>query len=149
VNPTDPTTPLVRAQQFTINQGSPLIEYSMLRGSWFINDDWRVKQSLTVSLGLRHEFQTHLSDKVNFAPRVGIAWSPFKDRKTTIRGGGGVFFDRLSNGSYQNSIRYNGVQQQSFLVTNAIFATTTADAIRLNQLSTPRAQTLTLRPLDP
>jgi hypothetical protein len=145
----DQTDRNVRPPQFTINQGNQLIEYSMFRGSWFINDDWRVSQSLTFSYGLRHEFQTHLDDKVNFAPRIGIAWAPFKSRKTTIRGGGGIFYERLNNGAYQNSIRYNGLLQQSYIVNAAIFATTTAEAIRLNQAQFNSTTTQTLRTLAP
>lgn len=136
------------AQQFSINRGNPLIEYNMFRGSWFVNDDWRVSQSLTLSYGVRHEFQNHLDDKINFAPRFGFAYSPFKSRKTTFRGGGGIFFDRLNNGAFQNSIRYNGSLQQSFTVrSNAIFAATTEQALLLNanQLGNPASQTL--RPL--
>ncbi len=109
------------ATQFTINQGNPLIDYSMFRGSWFVTNDYRMRQSLTVSFGLRHEFQTHLVDKLNFAPRAGIAWSPFKSRKTTIRGGMGIFFDRLNSGNYENTLRFDGVRQQSYIIRTAIF----------------------------
>jgi hypothetical protein len=141
-----PLSELARATQFTINRGDPELEYGMFRGSWFAGDDWRVKPNLTVSFGLRHEFQNRMNDKINFAPRFGLAWSPFKSGKTTIRAGGGIFFDRLRNNQYANSIRYNGLTQQSYLVFNAIFAPTTEEAIRLNQLS-PSLNTV-LRPLD-
>ncbi len=142
----DPLSPLGRATQFTINQGDPSIEYGMFRGSWFVGDDWRVKPNLTVSFGLRYEFQNRIDDQLNFAPRFGVAWSPFKSGKTTVRVGGGIFFDRLRNNQYENSIRFNGQAQQSYLVFNAIFAPTTEEAIRLNQLS-PTSNTV-LRPLD-
>ncbi len=147
----DPTNPLARATQFTINQGDPALDYSMFRGSWFVGDDWRIQPRLTVSFGLRHEFQTHLQDKINFAPRFGIAWSPFKSGKTTIRTGGGIFFERLRSNSYENAIRYGGgaALQQSFLVRNAIFATTAAEALRLNAAQLTASQSTTLRPLDP
>ncbi|HMY76439.1 MAG TPA: carboxypeptidase regulatory-like domain-containing protein, partial [Blastocatellia bacterium] len=141
-----PVTPC--ATQFTINQGTTKLDYNMFFGSWFVGDDWRAKQNLTLSFGLRHEFQNHLDDKVNFAPRVGIAWSPFKSRKTTIRGGGGIFFDRLRNSAFENSIRFNGALQQSFLVQNAVFATTAADALRVNQAQLTQTQSTTQRPLD-
>src|SRR6202047_5264138 len=29
--------------------------------------------------------------KLNFEPRMGIAWDPFKDSKTSVRAGGGIF----------------------------------------------------------
>ncbi len=118
-NPDPPA--LARATQFSVNVGDPVIKYDLFRGSWFVQDDFRFRQSLTMSFGLRHEFQTHLVDKLNFAPRVGIAWSPFKDRKTTIRTGGGIFYDRLGGGTYANTLRFDGSRQRSYLIRNAIF----------------------------
>ena len=144
---TDPFNPLGRATQFSINRGDPSIEYGMFRGSWFVGDDWRVKSNLTISFGLRHEFQNHLGDAINFAPRGGLAWSPFKNGKTTIRVGGGIFFDRLRNTQYENSLRFNGVTQQSYIVRNAIFSPNTEEAIKLNDLE--KVQNTTVRPLDP
>ncbi|MCX6613331.1 MAG: TonB-dependent receptor [Acidobacteria bacterium] len=35
------------------------------------------------------------NDYNNFAPRVGVAWSPFKSGKTSIRASWGVFYDRV------------------------------------------------------
>jgi hypothetical protein len=113
--------PGLTATQFTLNRGNPQINFGQYQASWFIQDDWRMSQNLTLSFGLRHEFQQYLQDRLNFAPRFGVAWSPFKDRKTTFRFGGGMFFSRLGAGTYQNVLRYNGSTQESLTILNAPF----------------------------
>ena len=40
----------------------------------------------------------------NFAPRVGIAWTPFKGGKTSVRIGAGEFHDQLLGSYFQTSI---------------------------------------------
>jgi hypothetical protein len=131
--------PGVTATQFTLNRGNPQIKYSQYQASWFIQDDWRTRQNLTISFGLRHEFQQHLQDRINFAPRFGVAWSPFKDRKTTFRFGGGVFYNRLGAGTYENVLRYDGVTQQSLTIRNAAFKCVDQNAPRTVESCDPFA----------
>ncbi|RMG54535.1 MAG: hypothetical protein D6723_04790, partial [Acidobacteria bacterium] len=82
-------------EQFTLNRGDPFAALTQWEFSWFVQEDWRVRSNLTVSIGVRHEFQTHLPDKMNVAPRLGFAWAPGGSRRMAIRGGFGLFFDRL------------------------------------------------------
>jgi hypothetical protein len=83
----------------------------------YVNDSWRVRPNLTLDLGLRHEYTTvpyserlqtlnaianvpgvlefnaPQSQKKNFAPRVGIAYSPGSSGRTSIRAGFGMAYD--------------------------------------------------------
>src|SRR5882724_3756762 len=65
---------------------------------------------------MRHEFQTHLQDRLNFAPRFSFAWSADKAGKSTIRGGGGVFYTYLDSGITSETIRLGGGHQQNFVI---------------------------------
>ena len=107
-----------RPASFTQRIGNPLVEYTHWQSGLFIQDDWRARSNLTISAGLRQEFQTHLDDGLNLAPRVGLTWAPFKNGKTTIRSGGGIFYDWLESEIYEQVLRVDGVKQRDLVVTN-------------------------------
>lgn len=62
-------------------------------------DAWAIASNFTLTYGLRYELDTQYNPlntpKHNFAPRVSFAWDPFKDHKTVIRGGYGVFYSQI------------------------------------------------------
>jgi hypothetical protein len=87
----------------------------------YVQDDWRIRPYLTVNLGLRYEMTTvpnevqgklsnlrtmtsptiftgspyfHNPTLRNFEPRIGLAWDPLGDGKTSVRSAFG-FFDVL------------------------------------------------------
>lgn len=61
---------------------------------FFAQDEWRVRPNLTLSYGVRYENETIIRDRNNFAPRVALAYDPFRSGKTVIRLGAGIFYNR-------------------------------------------------------
>jgi hypothetical protein len=107
-----------RPSTYTRRIGTPLVEYAHWQTGVFAQDDWRMRKNLTLSGGLRYELQTHLGDRVNLAPRAGFTWSPFKNGRTTIRGGGGLFYDWLDADTFEQTLRVDGTHQQDLVVRN-------------------------------
>ena len=84
---------------------------SQWQGAVYFQDDYRLRRELTVSGGIRVEAQQHISG-VHPGPRGGIAWSPFRDGKTTIRAGAGVFFDWFDAQTYEQAVQLDGTHQR-------------------------------------
>jgi hypothetical protein len=77
--------------------------------AWFVQDDWRLHPILTLSGGLRFETQTKVPDKVDFAPRIGVAWAVGnKNRPTVIRGGVAIFHADMDFNQSVNARRLDG-----------------------------------------
>lgn len=108
--------------QLRIAGGDPEASVTQWDVAPFVQDDWRVTPSFTLSLGLRYEVQTHIDSYLDFAPRVAFAWSPKKGEErpsTVVRGGFGVFYERFGENLTLQAERFDGVSQQQFLVTSA------------------------------
>jgi hypothetical protein len=101
----------------------------------YINDSWKVNSRLTLNLGVRYEFGTNPSgwplytipntpfgngsfahvnnvfqsspNRKNIDPRVGLAWTPFGDQKTSIRAGYGIFHDPVAPRTYASAYYFD------------------------------------------
>jgi hypothetical protein len=113
------------ASLFSLNGGNPLLKVGQTDVGVYLIDDWRLKPTFTLSLGLRYENQTNISDMSDFAPRIGFAWAigggKNKVAKTVIRGGAGFFYDRVGSGMTRTALRFNGITQQSYMVQSPDF----------------------------
>jgi hypothetical protein len=113
------------ASLFSLNAGTPLTRVMQFDLGAFFNDDWKLRPNLTFSYGTRYEMQTNISDSRDWSPRLGLAWGMdgkgTTPAKTVLRMGGGIFFNRVGDFATLNAIRYNGVTQQSYLLSNPDF----------------------------
>ena len=107
-----------RPTTYTQRRGDPLVEYAQWQAGFFAQDDWRARQNLTISFGVRQEMQANLDDALNVSPRVGLTWSPFKSGKTTVRSSVGVFHDWLESGVYEQTLQVDGLRVQEIVVRN-------------------------------
>lgn len=105
-----------RPTTYTQRSGVGAVDFNQYQLGWYAQDDWRVRKNLTLSLGLRHEWQNGLGDGNGLMPRFGFAWSPFKNGKTTLRGGAGIFYDWFASETLEQALRVNGQQQRDLVI---------------------------------
>ena len=115
----------IRAQgggpsQFTITVGQP--SAVILTGDLgvYADDEWKIRKDLTLNYGLRFETQSAVYDQVDPSPRAGFAWSVHQaDKKPAwfmLRGGAGLFYERIDSSSLLTTVRQNGVSQVSYVL---------------------------------
>jgi outer membrane receptor protein involved in Fe transport len=121
-NRADPAT---YPDTFTGNVGPALTRTHLWNSYYYVQDTWQARDDLTVNLGLRYDIdrsatagndfvdaknarivqryggapllQKTTVDYNNLAPRLGFVWTPTADKRTTIRGSGGIFYDQNHN----------------------------------------------------
>jgi hypothetical protein len=79
--------------------GDPIYNYPRPFTAAYVQDQWQMTPNFTLNVGVRYELDSQYgalaTDKNNFAPRLSFAWDPFKDHKTVVRAGYGIFYSPI------------------------------------------------------
>jgi hypothetical protein len=84
-------------QQYTqpVSFGISSYELKQWMSAAFIQDGFRVRNDLTLDLGLRYDRQTLTDATTNFAPRIGFGWHPNGDSQLAVRGGYAMYYTQI------------------------------------------------------
>ncbi len=111
---------------FAQGLGNFSLDYNSLFSGFFAQDTWKPMRNLTLTYGLRYDLykmpdanpaspflfsQSFRTDKNNWAPRVGLAWSPGHSQKTVLRASTGFFYDAPQTDQYRQALLRNGTPQ--------------------------------------
>jgi hypothetical protein len=142
--------------KLTYTTGPPSFEANTFDAAVFVQDDWKANANLTVSGGLRFESQNHISDHDDWAPRAAFAYAldghKTKQPKTVVRGGYGIFYDRLGLGSLLSAERQSigtNSQKQISISNPTCFSATSLSAIDLATCGAASTNTNTIVQIAP
>jgi Carboxypeptidase regulatory-like domain len=101
--------PMTALQSFNLNLpivyqqgfGTSVVKQWTIRNSLYAQDTWQLAQNFTLNYGLRYSINDEPLSIPTYGgdvqPRASFSWDPFKNGKTVIRGGGGIFTGTLNN----------------------------------------------------
>jgi len=106
--------------QFSLVTGTPLVQNNYAYLGPYVQDEWRVRPNVTLSYGLRYEWQNQIGSSGSVAPRLGVAWGIGKTKqgspKAVLRGGYGIFYSRLRQQNIEQALLDNGISQQHLVI---------------------------------
>jgi outer membrane receptor protein involved in Fe transport len=94
---------LGRPLSFVQQQGDGRLVFLQKVFGAFVQDQISVTDRLSITPGIRYDWQNIFRDNNNVAPRLSVAYA--FDEKTAIRGGAGVFYDRAGDGPIREVLR--------------------------------------------
>jgi hypothetical protein len=123
-----------RPTTFTQRVGAQPLGFGIGQGGSFIQAEF-TKRRWNIGLGLRHEFQTGISDWTAFAPRLGLSRSFGRNNRTSLRAGYGWFYGWMPSRIEEETIRLSqGSTEEEVIIRDPSYP----DAFGSGTLSTRR-----------
>jgi len=139
--------------------GSPCGGQFDTRFQWYLGDSWKIKPNFTLSYGIRYNRDTGRSDSDlpavaalntfepglgnpvhqpnnNYGGSIGLAWDPWKNGKTVIRAGAGIYYE---NGVF-NNVLFDRPGRLPTGLFNQVQEACTQGGITLPQPNNPKGQ---------
>jgi carboxypeptidase family protein len=82
----------------------------------FAQDEMHLLPNLSLAAGLRYDWQSYVHDANNVAPRVSMAYAPGGSSRLVIRGGTGLFYDRIGPNPVLDALRFDGVRLLRYVI---------------------------------
>ena len=104
---------------YRVTRGNPVLDLNQMELSYFAQNDLKVTRRLTLMLGGRYDWQTNIKDRNNVAPRLAFAYAI--GRSLVVRGGSGIYFQRIGSDIIQQQQRLDGARQYELVVNDPSF----------------------------
>ncbi|MFB3153445.1 MAG: TonB-dependent receptor domain-containing protein, partial [Candidatus Acidiferrales bacterium] len=106
---------------YDVRAGNGNLTYCYNEIGFFVADDIRLGANLSMGLGLRYDRQSSLRDHNNFSPRLSLSFAPGQSRRTVMRTGAGIFYDRTVAKAVRERLFFDGQRLRRFRVSDPGF----------------------------
>jgi len=114
---------------FQVIKGNPRLSFTKHEAYGFLQDTVNFQHHVTLMLGLRYDWQEHLTSITHFAPRIAFGYAP-GGGKMVFRAGAGIFYDRLSDQAVEQVSLLNGTEEQEFIVRHPSFPVASLTSVK-------------------